>query len=527
MIKRTLAIIIFLLLGCENNLDSSKDIFRYNEYSNISSLDPAFSSTLRNIWPTHQIFNGLVRMDKNLNILPDIAEDWTISNDKKVYSFKIKDDIYFHESTYFKNGESRVVNAHDFEYSFNRLINKNIASPGAWVLNNVKSFKAINDSIFQIELFTEFNSFLEILTMKYCSVVPKEIVDSLGSTFSKKPIGTGPFKFKRWDENIKLVLVKNENYHEFDESGNKLPYLDGISIRFIPDKKSEFMEFLSGNLDFISSPENTIIDQIFNIDGNLNENLSDKYNLSKSPYLNTEYIGFNTSTNLKEDLLLRKAINYAIDREKMMKFLRKNIGYPAKSGLVPNGLNDNFYANRYFKNIDLASKYLNEYKQINNVENITINLTTDAQYLDVLEFIQSELKSLNINLKINITPPSILRQGKATGKFDVFRASWIADYANPENYFSLFYSKNHTPFGPNYTFFTNKEYDSLYEQTLIVKDKEQLNKIYRSMEEIIFEYSPIVPLYYDMSVRLKQKNIIGLDNNALNILDLKTVYKKN
>ena len=142
MIKRTLAIIIFLLLGCENNLDSSKDIFRYNEYSNISSLDPAFSSTLRNIWPTHQIFNGLVRMDKNLNILPDIAEDWTISNDKKVYSFKIKDNIYFHESTYFKNGESRVVNAHDFEYSFNRLINKNIASPGAWVLNNVKSFKA-------------------------------------------------------------------------------------------------------------------------------------------------------------------------------------------------------------------------------------------------------------------------------------------------------------------------------------------------------------------------------------------------
>ena len=80
---------------------------------------------------------------------------------------------------------------------------------------------------------------------------------------------------------------------------------------------------------------------------------------------------------------------------------------------------------------------------------------------------------------------------------------------------------------PDYTFFTNKEYDSLYEQTLIVKDKEQLNKIYRRMEEIISEYSPIVPLYYDMSVRLKQKNIIGLDNNALNILDLKTVYKKN
>ena len=89
-IKKIFAIIVIIFISCENSKVNSENIFRYNEYSNISSLDPAFSSTLRNIWPTHQIFNGLVRMDKNLNILPDIAEDWTISNDKKVYSFKIK-----------------------------------------------------------------------------------------------------------------------------------------------------------------------------------------------------------------------------------------------------------------------------------------------------------------------------------------------------------------------------------------------------------------------------------------------------
>ena len=257
-----------------------------------------------------------------------------------------------------------------------------------------------------------------------------------------------------------------------------------------------------------------------------NENLKDEYSLSKSPYLNTEYIGFNTSTNLEKDILLRKAINYAIDREKMMKFLRKNIGYPAVSGLVPNGLNNDFYSDRYFKNTELANKYLNEYKKINDIDNISLDLTTDAQYLDILEFIQSELKSLGIDLKINITPPSILRQGKATGKFNIFRASWIADYANPENYFSLFYSKNHTPYGPNYTFFQNEEYDKLYEQTLSLKKKDDLNKIYKKLEEIINEFSPIIHLYYDMSVRLKQKNIFGLKNNPLNILDLKTVYKK-
>ena len=524
--KKIIAIIlIFISISCDTNKVVNENVFRYNEYSNISSLDPVFSSTLRNIWPCNQLFNGLVKMDENLNVVPDLAEYWTVSNDKKEYTFKIRDDVYFHESNFFKN-KTRKVNAFDFEYSFDRIIDENIASPGSWVMNNVESFKAINDSIFEIKLIKEFGSFIEILTMKYCSVVPYEVVENLGDSFSKNPVGTGPFKFKRWDENIKMVLTKNDKYFEVDSLGNSLPYLDAISIRFIPDKKSEFMEFLSGNLDFISSPENSIIDQIFDFNGNLNNNFKNKYILSKSPYLNTEYIGFNTSNKLDSDILLRKAINYAIDREKMIKFLRKNIGYPAYSGIVPNGLNDNFIANRYLKKIDKAKILINEYKKINQIDDINLDVTTDAQYLDVLEFVQSELKLIGIKLNINITPPSILRQGKATGKFQIFRASWIADYGNPENYFSLFYSKNHTPFGPNYTYFSNKEYDILYEKTMTENDKSSLKKIYNQLEDIIQSYAPIVPLYYDMSVRLIQKNINGLSNNPFNLLNLKSVYKK-
>ena len=286
------------------------------------------------------------------------------------------------------------------------------------------------------------------------------------------------------------------------------------------------MEFLSGNLDFISSPENTIIDQIFDINGNLNDNFKNKFILSKNPYLNTEYIGFNLSEKLEKDILLRKAINHAIDRQKMMKFLRKNIGYPASNGIVPNGLNTNFKANRYNKNIEKSKILIEEYMKINNLSNVSLDITTDAQYLDVLEFVQSELKIIGINLNINITPPSILRQGKATGKFDIFRASWIADYGNPENYFSLFYSKNHTPYGPNYTFFSNEVYDMLYEKILYLTDDKDLNETYNQLENIIENYAPIVPLYYDMSVRMTQKNVNGLKNNPFNILDLKTVYKK-
>ena len=522
-----LFIILFgiLLSSCEKDSDVENNIFKYNEYSNISSLDPAFSSTLRNIWPVNQIFNGLVQLDKNLEIKGDIASSWTISEDKRTYTFKIRQDVYFHNSELFGKNLTRKVKAKDFEYSFNRLIDNKIASPGYWVFNNVKDFKAINDSIFQIELKKEFDPFLGILSMKYCSVVPHEIVTVLGDKFSKKPIGTGPFKFKKWDENVKLVLSKNKNYFEHDSLGQKLPYLDGIAISFIPDKKSEFMELLSGRLDMVSSPENSIIDQIFDYKGDLNPRFSSNYNLLKSPYLNTEYIGFNIQNNIKKDTLLRYAINSGIDRKKMMQYLRKNIGYPAESGIVPNGLNNSFYLPRYNYDPDLSKKLISIYKSNNDIDEINITIVSDSQYLDILEFIQSELQKIGVQVQIEITPPSILRQGKATGKFDAFRASWIADYPHVENYFSLFYSKNHTPKGPNYTFFSDRNFDELYE---LIGNKKSISyeKISNDLENIIRRYSPIIPLYYDMSVRIVPKNISGLEANAINQLNLKRVVKK-
>ena len=522
-----LIIILFVILlsSCEKDSDIKNNIFKYNEYSNISSLDPAFSSSLRNIWPVNQIFNGLVQLDKNLEIKGDIATSWTISEDKRTYTFKIRQDVYFHNSELFGKNLTRKVKAKDFEYSFNRLIDNKIASPGYWVFNNVKDFKAINDSIFQIELKKEFDPFLGILSMKYCSVVPHEIITVLGDKFSKKPIGTGPFKFKKWDENVKLVLSKNKNYFEHDSLGQKLPYLDGIAISFIPDKKSEFMELLSGRLDMVSSPDNSIIDQIFDYKGDLNPRFSSNYNLLKSPYLNTEYIGFNIQNNIKKDTLLRYAINSGIDRKKMMQYLRKNIGYPAESGIVPNGLNNSFYLLRYNYDPDLSKKLISIYKSNNDTDEIYITIVSDSQYLDILEFIQSELQKIGVQIQIEITPPSILRQGKATGKFDAFRASWIADYPHVENYFSLFYSKNHTPKGPNYTFFSDRNFDELYE---LIGNKKSISyeKISNDLENILRRYSPIIPLYYDMSVRIVPKNISGLEANAINQLNLKRVMKK-
>ena len=237
----------FGIISCTKNKQLSNNIFKYNEYSNISSLDPAFSSTLRNIWPVNQIFNGLVKLDENLEIIDDLAHRWEISPDKKTYTFVLKKDIKFHPSRFFNNESDRIVNADDFVYSLKRLTDPKVASSGSWVLKNVDSIYSVNDSILKIELTKEFKPFLGILSMKYCSVVPREVVENFGDEFGQNPIGTGPFLFKKWDQNIKLVLRKNDEYFEKDIKGKKLPYLDGISISLIPDKKSEFMDPFSPN----------------------------------------------------------------------------------------------------------------------------------------------------------------------------------------------------------------------------------------------------------------------------------------
>ena len=127
--KKIIAIIlIFISISCDTNKVVNENVFRYNEYSNISSLDPVFSSTLRNILPCNQLFNGLVKMDENLNVVPDLAEYWTVSNDKKEYTFKIRDDVYFHESNFFKNGSVDVFEINDLTKIVNSYKDTEICS---------------------------------------------------------------------------------------------------------------------------------------------------------------------------------------------------------------------------------------------------------------------------------------------------------------------------------------------------------------------------------------------------------------
>ena len=219
--------LLLFLSSCAKSNTENRDhlVFRYNENAAVNSLDPAFAKIRPSIWVCNQLFNGLVQLDDSLTIKPDIAKSWTISPDGMTYSFLLRNDVYFHKSSLFGQDSTRTVKAADFEYSLNRLLDEDIAAPGRWILQNVDGFTAVNDSVFQIRLNKTFPAFLGLLTMKYASVVPREAFDKNGYDFRANPIGTGPFQFKIWEENVKLVLRKNPLYFEKDEKGVPLPYL--------------------------------------------------------------------------------------------------------------------------------------------------------------------------------------------------------------------------------------------------------------------------------------------------------------
>jgi oligopeptide transport system substrate-binding protein len=419
-------------------------------------------------------------------------------------------------------------------YSFNRILDPNIASPGAWVFHEVdktKGFIAINDTTLQINLEQRFSAFPNLLTMPYCFIVPKEIVEYYGNDFRSNPVGTGPFMFKTWREGEKLIFVKNPGYFEKDSADQRLPYLDAIAITFISDKQAEFLEFIKGNIDYIWGVQTSFRNELLTRNGKLNPKYARKFNMGIMPYLNTEYFGcMIDSSKLPSNPLLikniRKAINYGFDRAKMLKYLRNNLGTPAYWGIIPKGMPGfSEEGGGYGYNPDYSRKLLAEAGFPNGKGLPEITLTSASDYLDLCEFIQHDLSQIGIRINIEVSNGIAFRELVANSKTQLFRVSWLADYPDAGNYLSLFYSPNFCPKGPNYTHYRNPVFDKLYEESLSEPDADKRSELYRQMNRIVVADAPVIPLFYDMAVRFYPKNIHGFHGNPVNLLKLKTVYK--
>lgn len=530
-------ILIFNVVSCSKKSEDTRLVFKLNMDVGVTSLDPAFARNQMNIWCVNSLFNGLTQLDTHLMVKPAIAKSWENDKGGLTYTFHLRDDVYFHDHELFTNGKGRKVTAHDFVYSFQRIIDPKFASSGAWIFNDkidsTLPFEAPNDTTFIVHLQKPFPAFPSLMSVQYCSVVPKEVCDFYGKEFRNHPVGTGPFKFKYWKEGEVMVFLKNENYFE-KENGNALPYLDAIKISFISDKQTAFLAFLKNDLDFFSGIDGSYRNDVLYKNGTLKEKYKNRFTLVKSPYLNTEYLGMLVDSNLsivKNSPLkirkIRQAINYAIDRKKMIQYLQNSIGIPGHAGFLPEGMPgyDKSKVIGYSYQPEKAKQLLKEagFPEGKNLPEITLNTT--STYRDLIEFVQSELQNIGIKTKVEVHQGSSLRELITKNNVNFFRGSWIADYPDGENYLAVFYSKNFVPNGPNYTHFYNQKFDKLFEASFFESKDSIRFQMYQEMEKIVLEESPMVILYYDQSVRLIPKNITGLPNNPLNILDLKRTKK--
>ncbi|MBK7558589.1 MAG: ABC transporter substrate-binding protein [Chitinophagaceae bacterium] len=525
-----------LISACTTHQHPDKKIFRYNESSGLASLDPSFAKNKQVMWATHQLYNTLVEIDSNLQMQPSLAKHWVISDDNLAFTFTLRNDVFFIDDACFANGKGRRLTAHDVEYSFKRIVDKNTASPGAWIFNNrvdpVNGFMAINDSTFQLKLISPFQSILGILSMQYCSIIPKEAVDKYKTDFRRHPVGTGPFRFVAWEEGQALILKKNENYFEKDRGGQSLPYLDGIKVSFYDSKATEFLEFQQKRLDFIDDIDPSFKDEVLTKTGNLKKTWQDKIELHKHPYLNIEYLGIlvdSANEGVKNSPLrlqkIRQAINYGFNRKKMMLYLRNSIGIAAESGFVPAGLPsfDSVAVPGYHYDVAKAKQLLAEAGYPDGKNLPVIKLFTIPIYGDLGTYIANELLQIGITIEVDVMQKSLLMEHTAKSQAPFFRGSWIADYPDAENYLSVFYSKNPAP--PNYTRYKNAEFDVLYEKALSQKNDSLRYELYRQMDRIIINDAPVVPLWYDMAIHLVHRNISSFYPNSLNLLELRRVKK--
>ncbi|MCT4665826.1 MAG: ABC transporter substrate-binding protein [Flavobacteriales bacterium] len=522
--KLMILLVLLLVLSCQNSGEQKdKMIFRYNEVSNILTLDPAFAKNQAHIWVCNMLYSNLVELDDSLRVVPSVAKKWEIDSSGLYYTFYLREDVQFYHPEIGKI----ELEAEDFEFSIKRLMDKKTAAPGKWITKDIESVVALAKNELQIKLKSPNSVFLSLMTMKYAAAISKQHYKKVGETYWEKPLGSGPFHYQLWEDKVKMVLRKNPIYFEKDKQGNSLPYLDAVSISFIPDKLTAFLEFIKGNIDFISGIDASYKDEILDKDGELQEKYRKKIRLQKNSYLNTEYLGILVDSNAVypyNNRAFRKALNFAFDRRLMMKFIRNDIGYPAENGFIPKGLLGFSDEKVFFYNKDSVEHFLSQAEYAKKGSPV-IEIHTNNSYLDLCEYIQNSWGNHGIRTEIKVHPPSTLRQKISKQQAPIFRASWIADYPDAENYLSLFFSENWAPNGPNYTHFYNKKFDYIYKK--LVKTSNTLKKIdnYRESQAVVLEHAPLIPLYYDEVYLFTNRNTKGLSINPMNNTSLKLVIK--
>ncbi|MCB0395666.1 MAG: ABC transporter substrate-binding protein [Flavobacteriales bacterium] len=537
-------------------------VFRINEEEDFRNLFPLNVYEIVSHRIANQVYEGLILFNQNdLSLTTGVAESWEVNDSTNTYTFHIRKGVMFHDDPCFPEGKGREVTAKDFVYSFTRLCTADPMNAGFWVFRDrvkganayyqstvdgsplaegVTGVKAVDDYTLQIELVDTYGGFLNLLTTPYTWVFPKEALEKYGDEMRIKCVGTGPFKVKQVKEGDAVILERNDKYWGKDKHGNALPYLDAVKFTFVKEKKSEFLEFKKQNLDMVFKLPVEMIDEILEDLENAKGNLG--YDLQISPAMGTQYYGFLQTDKVFNDIRVRKAFSYAIDRKKIINYTLRGEGIPGNYGFVPpifdRGTNSAKAYNSegirgYEYNPEKAKQLLAEagYPEGRGFPPVTLQLNSGgARNIQVAEVVQNMLvDNLGINVEMNVMPFAQHLENVESGKARFWRGGWLSDFPEPESFLTLF-SSAHVPNSMeeksllNTFRYRSARFDSLFNAALHTVDDKERYALYQKADQQVMDDAVVMIIYYEENYRLLQPYVKNFPINPMEYRKLTDVY---
>jgi ABC-type transport system substrate-binding protein len=505
----------------------------------------------------YQVLEGLTCLDPNtLKPQPSLAESWSISEDGLTVTFDIKKGVYFHNNTI--TGSQRELVPSDILYSielactavigeepssaYSGIYKDLIEGAEDFYLGNTDHISGlvINGNQLIMKLMRPDASFLDKLASANTSVVLREAVEAGRET---DLIGTGPFIFKQYrdvDDNTEIVLVRNENYHQLDIAGNQLPYLD--TLLFVVESRSlrQLEMFEEGRIQLIEGlPPSRITSML---EGRMDDFNSSppRLMLKRKPLLATQYYEFNMLYEPFQDVKVRKAINYAVDRDDIIRNVLNNQAHSAGvAGIIPpaafSGYDSKGVKEKgYSFNPEMAKKLLAEAGYPNGEGFPTIELKFNLGSIHSAvadQFAKHMKKYLNINVNIDGLSFEDKLASQINARGQITRTSWYADYYSPETFLMNMYGK-YVPEDPNepsllnLSRYKNDAFDRAVEMGSASKDIAERYKYFAEAEKIMMDDAPIIVLWYEETIKITYSKVRNLRLNEMNYYQFKDVYIK-
>ncbi|MDC1195809.1 peptide ABC transporter substrate-binding protein [Crocinitomicaceae bacterium] len=507
-----------------------------------------------------QITEGLVGMDsKTTKIVPRLAKSWTESEDGKVYTFTLRENVKFHPHKAFKSDEDRILTAKDVLKSFELGCSADEKGRECATYSMVcKSIVVGADNYFQkksskisgitakgnkitFKLTRSDHNFLYKLANVNSAIISKRIVESGNES---DVVGTGPFLFSKYKggDQASLVLIKNQDYYLKDTKGNALPYLDRLEFIFQSRKMEQLEMFETGQIDLILGLPTSRITRM--LEGRIKDFNSKppKLILANNPLLETNYYFFNLQDERFKDPKVRKAFNYAVDKQLIGREILRNQYYDIGDyGMTPPI--SKAIKGYDFKSIKKAGYSFDPVKArqllaeagypdgegFGSVE-LRYNIN-DTHSAVADEFSKQITKVLNVNVNIDGSTFEQLMKDGESGNGDIFRLGWNADYPSPESFLVNYYGKNvpddpNEPSRVNKSRYKNPVFDKFFERATGTKKKSDQLKYFAKAELALLQDPPFIPLWYTGDIGITNSYIRNFHFNALNYMDFTYVYIK-